>query len=167
MTPRAGSAYISRNLRKVFFSLWLFILFHRIFESIADTFKSPRTQTKHPLEGLSYSESGTYTPCFTPTATALFSIKHIALTTYMIDENRVSVASFPHEILSYIFILHLYLHLDSHCTGRTDLTLLSIPISHVSRTWRETGLSTPWLWTTLTQIPPEISQAQSRFTMQF
>ncbi|KZP26110.1 hypothetical protein FIBSPDRAFT_357035 [Athelia psychrophila] len=65
--------------------------------------------------------------------------------------NDITISSLPPEILAHIFSLHR--NLGSRQIW-SDMTSPSIRVSHVSRMWRDTALSMPWLWTVLTSPLP-------------
>ncbi|KZP04424.1 hypothetical protein FIBSPDRAFT_404545 [Athelia psychrophila] len=70
---------------------------------------------------------------------ALASLANAVLVIAQAHTNATkNIACLPSEILSHIFIVHRDLHRDS---AWPDDTLPSIPISHVSKTWRGTALS--------------------------
>ena len=61
-----------------------------------------------------------------------------------------TIPSIPFDILSHIFQIHKALHPDARWG---DNVPCSIRVSHVSRAWRDTALSTPSLWTSLVSSP--------------
>lgn len=73
----------------------------------------------------------------------------------LVHENTTkNIDCLPNETLSQIFTMHREL---PQCDFEwADDTLPSIPISHVSRRWRNTALSTAMLWSTLVSSPAHL-----------